>query len=91
MNDRIDPKNLHRASDGTIRDYEGNIRNENGYMVAPTNERRARDAQKIQVQKNEAKEQRAQNRAMFKEALKKPADYFICPDFILISDLRVCF
>ena len=37
MNDRIDPKNLHRASDGTIRDYEGNIRNENGYMVAPAN------------------------------------------------------
>ena len=79
MGDRIDPKNLHRASDGTLRDYQGNIRNEAGYMIAPTKETIARNTKQIQARTEDAEKRRAQFDEMIGSAVRNAGGWFHMP------------
>ena len=79
MADRIDPKYLHRASDGTIRDNYGNIRNEQGDMIAPTNETIAREAQQSQTLEEDKARRDAELNEMIGNAVRNAGGWFHMP------------
>ena len=74
MPERADPRNLHRASDGTVRDYEGSIYNENGYLLEKSPDRIARETQSQSFD-----DYIAQDVEMFNDAANKAGGMFYVP------------
>lgn len=81
MPERTDPKNLHTAGDGTIRDFEGSIHTKEGFLKEKSPQRIAREARSQSVQTQKTINHAAQERKMIKDAVKKAGGLFYLPKF----------
>ncbi len=79
MADRIDPRKLHTAPDGTKRDYEGSIRNNQGFLISKSPERIRREAQQAQQEQQIINDHIAEEKEMFRNAVKKAGGLFYVP------------
>ena len=87
MAEQKDEKYLHVASDGTKRDYEGSIYNENNYLVSKSPDRIAREAQSVDAtpppKQTITVDYSAQEKQWFKDAVKKAGGLVHLPRFNL--------